>query len=284
MRALIVNADDLAYSLEVTAGICEAHAHGVVTETTALVRSPYARTSIAQAQAVGLSIGLHLDLVSPFVADRSDCCGPQGKFCRELFAREFKRTVGPGLTAADLIGLRDEIRSQIEEFATLAGRAPSHLDYHYGWHYVPEMMAIYLTVAEQYTVPVRWGAAYAGVNPYRLAPVDLRDGFTGKEDVGVEAFLNTVDEPWEGTLEIVCHPGYTTPRGLPDAYNGGRERELRTLTDPRLKAGLAERGIELVTYDWLRDTIRNNGHSELPIPPQQDALEQEHRGRLESRL
>ncbi|MCX6031367.1 MAG: ChbG/HpnK family deacetylase [Chloroflexi bacterium] len=255
MRALIVNADDLAYSPEVSAGICEAHVRGVVTETTALVRSPYARASIAQAQAVGLSVGLHLDLVSPFVADRSACCGPQGKFRRELFAREFKTTVGPGLTCEDLIGIRDEICGQIGEFAALAGRLPSHLDYHYGWHYLPEMMAIYLMVAEQYAVPVRWGAAYAGHNPYRLAPVDLRDRFTGREDAGVESFLSTVDEPWEGVAEVVCHPGYTTPGGLPDPYNGGRERELRTLTDPRLKAGLAERGIELVTYDWLKTEL-----------------------------
>jgi predicted glycoside hydrolase/deacetylase ChbG (UPF0249 family) len=252
MRALIVNADDLAYSPEVTAGICEAHAHGVVTDASALVRSPHARTSISQAQAVGLAVGLHLDLVSPFVADRSACCGPQGKFCRELFAREFKQTIGPGLTAADLIGIRDEIRSQIEDFAALAGRLPSHLDYHYGWHYLSELMAIYLLVAEQYAIPARWGATYAGRNPYRLAPVDLRDRFTCREDAGVESFLAVVDEPWEGVLEIVCHPGYTTPGGLPDPYNGGRERELRALTDPRLKAGLEERGIELVTFDWLK--------------------------------
>jgi predicted glycoside hydrolase/deacetylase ChbG (UPF0249 family) len=132
--------------------------------------------------------------------------------------------------------IRNEIRSQIDDFTEWTGELPSHLDYHFGMHFLPEVMAIYLTLAEEHRIPVRWGKQYAGVNPYRLAPNCLRDQFRGTETDGVESFLGLLEQPWEGVLEIVCHPGYSTSGNLPDAYNHQREYELG-LTDPRLRPG-----------------------------------------------
>jgi predicted glycoside hydrolase/deacetylase ChbG (UPF0249 family) len=255
MKAIIINADDYAFSPEITAGICYGYRRGVITDTSILVRSPYAPEAIARAADVGLPMGLHLDLVSPFVQDRSPFFGPQGRVCLELFTREFDGRGAQLFTGEELIAMRDEMRSQVDVFTKLARRPPSHLDYHYGLHHMPEVMAIYLIVAEEGALPVRWGSQYAGHNPYRLAPAFLCDRFRGLEAGGVELFLSLVDEPWEGVQEIVCHPGYTTPAELPDAYNASRELELRTLTDPRLKEGLQERGIQPVNYDWLRNYL-----------------------------
>lgn len=253
-RALIVNADDYALSVEVSVGICEAYRSGVVTDASALVFSPSAPAAFALAREAGLPLGLHLDLVTAFVGGRSPCLGPQGRCCTELFAREFGSQPGPGLSCEDLIIIRDEIRRQVDRFVQLAGRLPSHLDYHFGLHYLPEVMAIYLIVAEEYALPVRWAAQYAGHTSYNLAPDCLRDGFTGRGDVTVEDFLTLLDQPWEGVLEVVCHPGYVTPGELQDAYNEGRERELRVLTDPRLIEALEARAITRVNFDWLKCT------------------------------
>jgi predicted glycoside hydrolase/deacetylase ChbG (UPF0249 family) len=252
MDAIIVTADDFALSREITAGVCRACRHGVVTEASILIRSPWAAESIVQGRDAGLSIGLHLDLVTPFVEHRSRHFGPGRRFVNELAEREFQRRVGKLFDDEELTCARDEMRSQIEDFAVLAGCLPSHLDYHYGLHYLPEVMAICLMLAEEYDLPVRWGSQYAGANPYRLAPACMCDGFRGQEDDGVQAFLSLVDQPCDGIKEILCHPGYTTPGPLPDAYNHGRELELATLTDPRLKEELETRHVKLVTYDWLR--------------------------------
>jgi predicted glycoside hydrolase/deacetylase ChbG (UPF0249 family) len=202
-----------------------------------------------------LSIGLHLDLVSPFVEHRSQQFGPSRRFFSELAEREFQRRVGKLFDCEELICIRDEMRSQIEDFAGMAGYLPSHLDYHYGLHYLSEIMTIYLMLAEDYDLPVRWGSQYAGTNPYRLAPACMCDGFRGQESDGVQAFLRLVDEPCPGVKEILCHPGYTTPEPLPDGYNHGRELELAILTDPRLREALDRRQVHLVTYDWLRHAI-----------------------------
>jgi predicted glycoside hydrolase/deacetylase ChbG (UPF0249 family) len=252
MPKLIVNADDFGLSKEINKGICEAHLRGVVTDTSLLVRSPYAREALRTGTEAGIPIGIHVDLVTPFVQERSHFLGPFGRVCQELFRREFARVNDGKFSCEELICIRNEIRSQIDDFTAWAGKPPSHLDYHFGLHYLPEVMAIYLTLAEEHRNPVRWGKQYAGVNPYPLAPDCLRDQFRGRERDGVESFLGLLDQPWDGVLEIICHPGYSTPGNLPDAYNHQREYELRTLTDPRLKTGIQDRGIELVTYNWLK--------------------------------
>jgi len=255
MNVIIVTADDFALSPQISAGICRACQHGVVTEASILIRSPWAAASIGQGRDAGLSIGLHLDLVSPFVEHRSQHFGPSRRFCSELAEREFQRCVGKLFDSEELICIRDEMRSQIEDFAGMAGCLPSHLDYHYGLHYLPEVMTIYLMLAGDYDLPVRWGSQYAGANPYRLAPACMCDGFRGQEGDGVQAFLRLVDEPCQGVKEILCHPGYITPEPLPDAYNHGRELELAILTDPRLREELDRRQVRLVTYDWLRHVM-----------------------------
>jgi len=252
MTALIVTADDFAFSPEVTAGICEARRRGVVTEASMLIFSPWAAEALARAGDVALPVGLHLDLVSPFVESRGPLLGPRGRFCIELLGREFEHRVDQLFSCADLFTIRDEMRHQVEEFVRLAGHLPSHISYHYGLHYLGDVMAMYLIVAEQYDLPVRWGRQYAGSNPYPLAPACLCDTFRGRAEDGLALFLQAADQPCPGIQEIICHPGYGTPGMVVDSYNGERERELRTLTEPRLQEERERREIQLVTFAWLR--------------------------------
>src|SRR5947209_5936730 len=62
-RRLIVNADDFGLSPGVNAGILEAHARGIVTSTSLMVRWPAAAAAAAQAREhPRLGLGLHVDL------------------------------------------------------------------------------------------------------------------------------------------------------------------------------------------------------------------------------
>ncbi len=262
MRNLIVNADDFGFSQYINEGICEAFRCGVVTDASLLVHSPFAAHAVKLAKEHALPMGIHIDLVTPYVEDHREDFGPQGDLVNELFHREFEKQNGNPICCDGLIGIRDEIRAQIYEFTAMAGRMPSHLDYHFGLHYLPEVMAIYLTVAEEHQIPARWGGQYAGKNPYALSPDGLCDRFRGIETGGFELFLSLVSQPWEGVLELISHPGYYTPEGLIDEYNREREYELKVLTDPRLKPELDKIGIELVNYDWLKAFYSHNGRGE----------------------
>jgi predicted glycoside hydrolase/deacetylase ChbG (UPF0249 family) len=252
-RYLIVNADDFGCSPQVSEGICEAYQQGIVTDASLLVRSPWAQHALQLAQKAGFTVGIHLDFVTPYVADRGVDFGPHGELLKELFRREYEHQTGAPLSAEQLLHVRDEIRSQISDFIALAGRLPSHLDYHFGMHYMPEIMAVYLIVAEDYRIPVRWCCQYARHrSPYELSPDYICDQFKGVAQGGEALFLDLVSKPWTGIFEMMCHPGYYTPEGLVDPYNQEREYELNTLTNPWLKSELQKEGIELVNYDWLK--------------------------------
>jgi chitin disaccharide deacetylase len=255
MRSLIINADDFGFSPEINAGSLHAFTHGIVTDTTLLIHSPYARPAIEQAGEVGLPVGLHLDFVTECAQrhypHRSHYLGPQGALATELYNREFGGRAPQLFTCEALITFRDVMRDQIDQFSRLAGEKPTHLDYHFFLHYLPEVMAIYILVAEEYKIPVRWGEQYAGRNSYPRAPRRFHDRFRGTAETSVKTFAAYLDSQWSGTLEICCHPGLFTPCGLPDGYNREREFELRVLTDPQLRQEIHRRGIQLVNYRWL---------------------------------
>jgi predicted glycoside hydrolase/deacetylase ChbG (UPF0249 family) len=258
MQGLIVNADDFGFSQQINEGVCEAHVNGIVTDASLLVRSPYASQAIHMADRINLPVGLHIDFVTPYSASARDELGPEGHLTKELFNREYNLQVTSLFSCEELLILQDEIRNQIEDFKAFTGQLPAHLDYHFGLHYLPDVMFIYLMISNQYQIPVRWGVQYAGRNPIVLAPARLCDRFRGVKNGSINTFTDLLQEPWEGAMEIICHPGYFTPNGLSDSYNQEREYELRLLTDPQLKVEIERMGIQLVNYNWLKEHNLSN--------------------------
>jgi chitin disaccharide deacetylase len=259
MKKLIINADDFGFSHPINKGIIEAFTLGVVTDTTILIHSPFAREALSMAHEVDLPVGIHIDFVSEFSeqnhSSKAGYLGPQGRLVRELFIREYQKKIDHLYSCEELITFRDEIRGQVDSYLKYTGSKPSHLDYHFGLHYLPDIMAIYITVAEEYGIPVRWGRQYAGINPYRKSPDLFCDHFRGTPDASISTFLSLLQTPWDGVMELCCHPGYYTPNGLPDSYNKEREYELAVLTNPGLLEHITALGIQLVNYNWLNESI-----------------------------
>jgi predicted glycoside hydrolase/deacetylase ChbG (UPF0249 family) len=69
----------------------------------------------------------------------------------------------------------------------------------------------------------------------------------------LEAILR--EEVGEGWTEISCHPGYVSDEYTP-MYRHEREAELRTLTDPRIRATIEELGIVLESYETYAELRR----------------------------
>src|SRR5262245_11890986 len=89
-RTLIVNADDFGLTGAVSRGILEAARRGIVTSTTAIVNRPIAPALVAELDASGLGVGLHLNLTlgAPVSDPRrvASLVDGQGRFVRD--ARE----------------------------------------------------------------------------------------------------------------------------------------------------------------------------------------------------
>jgi len=61
-RRLIVNADDFGLTPGVSAGILDAHRHGIVTSTTVLVTADIDGEQLARARDSGIGMGIHVNL------------------------------------------------------------------------------------------------------------------------------------------------------------------------------------------------------------------------------
>jgi predicted glycoside hydrolase/deacetylase ChbG (UPF0249 family) len=136
---------------------------------------------------------------------------------------------------------------QVARFRELLGRAPTHLDSHHNAHRDPTLAAGFVRAADELSIPLR-----------EHSPVRYFSNFYGSwggeshpEQVSVESLIGMLDqEVGDGWTEIATHPGYADSE-LRSSYFAEREVELRTLCDPRVRAAIEERGIELTGFAAL---------------------------------
>lgn len=240
-------------SAEVDAGIVQAHRDGVVTSTTLLTGGSSAERALSLA--AGLAVGLHLDLTGLV---------PGGPLA---VVRAFGALPGEAVEEA--------CENQLARFRELAKRPPDHLDCHQHLaHFHPVAFAAYCAVARRHGLPVRspapfltaagfrefvgrverengvaLGAALA-MPPAVLAPalaavwasagVRAPDAFVHDfygSGATRERLIEIVRNLGDGVTEVMCHPG-----------EGERAGELAVLTDPAVRAAIAEAGVELATF------------------------------------
>ncbi|HEX8725014.1 MAG TPA: ChbG/HpnK family deacetylase [Gemmatimonadaceae bacterium] len=268
-RRLIVSADDFALSPAVTDGILRAHAAGVVTATSMMVRCPGWDDGVRRALATPtLDVGLHLNLLvgSP-LARAPSLTGRDGAFLSlaALARRALLGRVRMGEVAA-------ECEAQLAALGE-AGIRVTHIDSHRHTHALPAVCAAVARVAAAHRLVLRrpvepgrlrlgagagrlrsalvawsWRAASAGIPsvtmPDHCAGLSLRGG----PDFAA-SLAGVVDALPFGTTELVVHPGSVDDAlARVDGYTAGRESELRALTDAALRDRLRERGVDLVSF------------------------------------
>lgn len=234
-RTLIVNADDLGCTAATTAGILHAHAHGIVTSASLMVRPAAARDAARQAAAAGFTdLGLHLDL---------------GEWAyRDGAWRQIARVVD----TADAAAVVAECRSQLAAFRDLVGRDPTHLDSHQHVHRDEPARRIAIELAAELGVPLRHFAA----------DVAHCGGFYGQTGRGepapgqltVAALVSLLRDAAAQTdaaaaIELGCHPGWDDD--LDTMYRAERRTEVEVLCDPALRTALADIGLGLGTFAGL---------------------------------
>ena len=155
MQNVIINADDYAMDAGVDAAILRLAGLGAVTATSAMVLAPrWPEAARAGRDGPPLSIGLHLDLTSPFV---------EGEFPAQSLSSLILRA------HAGLLGraaLRREVDRQLSLFETaLRGSRPHFVDGHQHVHHLPIIREVLLEALED-----RYGSARARIGLRICAP------------------------------------------------------------------------------------------------------------------
>ncbi len=278
MKRLIVNADDFGRSPGVNRGIVEAHERGIVTSTTLMVNMPFADEALTLAKGhPELGVGIHLVFTAgcPILPPErvSTLVDQRGRFLDQ-------RTLASRLGSLDLTQLRAELAAQIERFLRRGG-CPTHLDCHHFLHVHPDLFAVLVELADEYSLPMRlpFGRGFEataqrearrfGMTPDALLEMGWRDielvearsiphpdRFIGEffgDGASVENLLRILAGLEEGVTELMTHPGYADEELLrTSSYARERERELAALTDPRVQESIEGLGIELVNFSVLK--------------------------------
>ena len=224
-RFLVVNADDLGLSEAVNEGIFRAHADGVVTSASLMVRQGAAPAAAeAAASHPELAIGLHLDL-GEWIYERGEWI--QAYLHCDTDDRE---------------AVEAECRAQLERFRALLARDPTHLDSHQHVHESEPVAGVAEALAAELAVPLRNRAI-----PYE-------GGFYGQsgkgeafpEGISPERLAALIRELPRGWTEIGCHPAAgPVPTS---SYDAERQVELQTLCDPLIQEALNVTNVKLCSF------------------------------------
>lgn len=226
-RRLVVNADDLGRSEAINRGIMRAHAGGIVTSASLMVRYPAAAAAAAAARAhPQLGLGLHLDLGEWEYRD--------GEW----------RSVYDVACTDDTAAVEQELARQLAEFERLVGAAPTHIDSHQHVHREePVRSAVTRAAGALGGIPVRHapGVRYCGAF-YGQG----RQGVALPELISAQALVTLVGDLAPGVTELSCHPAEAVD--FESSYGIERVAELRALCDPVVRGALDERGVELCSF------------------------------------
>jgi chitin disaccharide deacetylase len=287
MRRLIVNADDFGWSDEVTRGILQAHAVGILTSTTVMMNLPGAAAAIdlARREAPRLGVGIHLNLTEGEPAAPRDkvaaILDKEGRLHRSPTVLFRLVRTRPEARAA----VETELRTQLQR-ARDCGLAPSHLDSHKHVHLYPRLLPGVLTLAKEFGVPAvrttpemrpaglakwlpadwglmdrfrqainaivlrRWGlAAQDEVRAAGLATTDWFFGVRATGGISAEVIELMLATAPDGTGELMTHPGLAeSSPARPTRMGTSRPKELAALCDPRVRRAVADRGWTLASY------------------------------------
>lgn len=283
---LVVSADDFGVADEVNQAVVRAHRDGVLTNASLMVTGEAAAEAVRLARELPrLGTGLHLVLAQGRPAGPpvriGALVGRDGRFGDASVSSGF-RYAWLSLTRRGAAAIREEIAAQLDAFVR-TGLRLSHVDGHLNMHVHPMVLPILLDLAPRFGVRALrlprepWGAVmrYDGRHLVRrstegaifaalarfAAPRLRAAGIATPERVYGMHRTGEVDEAYltalvaslpAGTHEVYCHPalGRTTARAR--HQQGYRpEDELAALVSPRVRAEIARRGVELVSYQAL---------------------------------
>jgi predicted glycoside hydrolase/deacetylase ChbG (UPF0249 family) len=242
-RRLIVNADDWGLTRGVSEGILAAHRHGIVSSTTVLATAALDRELVARLRDSGLGLGVHVNLTlgAPLTRGRS-LVDVDGRFVRDA------RRAAARASVADV---RVEVEAQVDRFASMLRRHPTHLDTHHHVGLHSPVREVVLEVAAALAVPVRSQNPEARARA-RTARLRTPDHFFGESGPAaywsLDRTIRHLRELPAGVSEFMCHPGWFDAELAYSRYGRQREVEMIGLGTAAARGAATALGIELCTF------------------------------------
>jgi len=219
MKRLIVNADDLGYDAAVNDRIFRLMGAGNVTSATILMNAPAAEAAAGRLRELPqVSFGVHLNITEfpPLTrgAALEPLCDANGNL-----ATAWVKTLKP--TRATREAVFHEWCAQVQR-ALDCGVPVSHFDSHHHIHNIPRLFPVLKRVQLRFGIRkvrmarnifdigerLRFGRRQAiaawNLGLKTIVPTRTTDAFT---DFSTFHKRVAAGLPWEGTIELMCHPG-----------------------------------------------------------------------------
>jgi len=267
MIFLIVNADDFGHSPGVSEGIMEAHIHGIVTSTTAMMNMPSVISDLEKMRSLcpKLGAGVHLILTEgkPVLEPEkvTSLIDSRGKF---LILHEDNTLID----CLNFDQVYEEWTAQIEKFLS-TGLEIDHLDSHHHVSYSHQsLFEIMLFLSKKYSIPIRHFPADSLIsqeikkkNPTIMNilnrfhprwPDSIITTFYD-ESALLDQLLLIIHNLQKGIHELMCHPGYADEALIKmSIYHQERERELAIITDNKIQQATQSLKIILTNFSCLK--------------------------------
>ena len=252
---LIINADDFGYSRGHNYGILDCMLNGSVSATTLLMTTPgteHALQLIKENPSLDIGIHLSLDIGRPLLdsKDVSTLIDADGNFKTYDF---FQKKLN-----VDQKEIYQEWKAQID-YAIENGVDPSHIDSHHHIHMKEDVLDIYLKLAKEYQLAIRFNAEYLNEETLKIFRPKIKgipaaDYFSNdfyQEGVSYDFFKDISKQEAE-VAEVMCHPAYLDHQIIKNSsYVEERVLEQEILSSPKTKELIEELGMELISFKDL---------------------------------
>jgi predicted glycoside hydrolase/deacetylase ChbG (UPF0249 family) len=224
-KICIVNGDDFGASAGINRGFVEAHTQGILTSASLMINMPGAAEAIELSAAYpDLGVGLHVN---------------------------FTNEGNPVIDITDIGAAKAELYGQYELFLDRMGRPPTHIDSHHNVHRMPELLPLFMDLAEENGLFLR---DYSSVRCFGNF-YGQWDGESHPEHINSEQLAHMLEtEIMPGFTELACHPGYMG-EDFQSEYGIEREFELQSLCSALARQRVAQLNIELMNYSQVRQLM-----------------------------
>lgn len=261
---LIVRGDDMGYSHAGNEAILKCFQEGIETSIEVIVPSPWFPEAVKMlAEIPTADVGIHLALSSEWdnvkwrpVSDCPSLRDADGYFYPMIFPNKNY----PGRALAEnpwkIEDVEKEFRAQIELALKKIPRI-SHLSHHMGCSALsPEVRALAKKLAKEYHIDI---------DPAELGVTNVRyQGPSKTSEDKLQSFLKMLESLQPGkTYLFVDHPGLDTAEVRAIHHVGyenvaaDRQGVTDTWTHPRVREFIREKGIQLISYQDLKNQTRS---------------------------
>lgn len=270
-RVAVVHADDIGMCQATLPAIEELMAFGLVTSASAMVPCPWLPEIIAwRRRQSNADLGVHLTLTSEWESYRwralSSCSLDSGLVDDQGYLHGTTRAVRQYGTPAEV---RAEFNAQIDRAEQL-GLCPSHIDNHMYVAMCREFLDEYLLAAVERAIPAflpralgssdDWFQTRAAAWESRGLPVfdNYKVATNARNEEREERLYELFRRLPVGLSCVLLHPAIDTPemRSISPDWPS-RVADFEAFRSPALRDHIHELGIQLISYEPLRNVMRS---------------------------